>query len=481
MNLLSDILTYIRRIIKSPSNSQITDALLIDYVNRFLLTDVDARIQLFDYKTKYQFETTPGIDQYNMPLYAYQNEPGSQQIASFPLYQGFLPNARVNGINCPLYTQTNLFYELYQNYVQQQFQVATGNGSSGPYTINLPFLSSNHHHNQNNWNNESNGFIIPGHVDLTGIIAAYPISTPIDPILGTTLNLDVPQSSVYGAVYVMATGPNGQNIIVQDSGQFISNNVDGCLYGLMMEPGQSPMGGSALTNGYESSFAITAATQATQAVLTITGNNFGVGQIIQISGVVGMTELNNQSYSVVSVVGSLVTIDVNSTGFTAYISGGTATSFSNVVNYNTGVITNLYFPDSIPAGVPITAQCTYYQSGIPRSILFYNNIITMRPPPNTQYLVELDAYLTPAAFLSTPNAIPFGYMAEYLARGAARKILVDTGDVEQFQFYEPLFKEQETLVWKRSQRIFTSTRTDTIFSNSSNRAGGGYNQSSGGT
>ncbi len=88
----------------------------------------------------------------------------------------------------------------------------------------------------------------------------------------------------------------------------------------------------------------------------------------------------------------------------------------------------------------------------------------MRSPPAQQYLVELDAYLSPAAFLNTGAAIPFGYMAEYIARGAARKILSDTGDVEQFQFYEPLFKEQELLVWKRSQRQWTATRTETIYS-----------------
>jgi hypothetical protein len=76
----------------------------------------------------------------------------------------------------------------------------------------------------------------------------------------------------------------------------------------------------------------------------------------------------------------------------------------------------------------------------------------------------MDAYLTPAAFLNTGASLPFAYMAEYLARGAARKILSDTGDVEQFMFYEPLFIEQDRLVWKRSQRQFTSTRTGTIFS-----------------
>ena len=76
----------------------------------------------------------------------------------------------------------------------------------------------------------------------------------------------------------------------------------------------------------------------------------------------------------------------------------------------------------------------------------------------------MDAYLTPAAFLLSSDAIPFGYMAEYIARGSARKILSDTGDWEQFMAYEPLFKEQEDLVWKRSQRQTTATRTQTIYS-----------------
>jgi len=93
-----------------------------------------------------------------------------------------------------------------------------------------------------------------------------------------------------------------------------------------------------------------------------------------------------------------------------------------------------------------------------------------------QYTVELTAYLSPAAFLNSSQAIQFGYMCEYLARGAARKILSDTGDVEQFMFYEPLFKEQELLVWKRSQRQFTSTRTQTIYSQGlSGGSGGNYN------
>jgi len=105
----------------------------------------------------------------------------------------------------------------------------------------------------------------------------------------------------------------------------------------------------------------------------------------------------------------------------------------------------------------------------------------LRNPPANQYTVELTAYLSPAAFLNSAQAIQFGYMCEYIARGAARKILSDTGDIEQFQFYEPLFKEQEMLVWKRSQRQFTATRTQTIYSQGQNSIGIGSYNNYGGT
>jgi hypothetical protein len=156
---------------------------------------------------------------------------------------------------------------------------------------------------------------------------------------------------------------------------------------------------------------------------------------------------------------------------------GSYTTTSNTVNYFTGEV-NVTFPVSIPSGQNINAQCFFFQSGLPRAILYYNNVLTLRSPPDTQYLVELNAYLSPAAFFSNDQAIPFAYMSEYIARGAARKILSDTGDFEQFQFYEPIFKEQELLVWKRSQRQWTTTRTNTIYSQGFAQ-GGGYNNGGG--
>ena len=365
MNYLSDIITYVRRIIKSPSNATISDSLIIDYINRFYIMDMSARIQLFDLKTKYKFITTPGWDQYNMPLYSVQVQGDQPSIASYPVYQGFI-NAKIIGMNANWYTQEAQFYNLWPNYVQQNVNAAYGNGTNGPYTVTLPFFPA-----------------IPGHVDITGIMAT---GSTQDPPIGNTINTNIPITSILPQVYFTTTAADGTNAIVCDSGQFLMGNVN---YGLLMQPGGAPNGNLPLQNGYSTTM--------------------------------------------------------------------------NTINYATGTAT-FYFNEVIPDGMPIIAQGLYIEQGLPRSILFYNNTLTLRSPPSTQYEIELDCYLTPAAFLSSAQAVPFGYMSEYIARGAARKILSDTLDKEQFMFYEPLFIEQENLVHIRSQRQWTNTRTQTIYS-----------------
>lgn len=337
-------------------------------------------MQLFDLKTQYCFQTTPGIDQYNMPLYDVQVEPGNQSISFLPVYQGFTNPCYINGIPVPFYTQKSEFWNSWPNYVQSLNNAILGDGGA-TYTLSLPSFPA-----------------IPGHVDMAGIIAT---GSNQDPIVTPSFLTTVPTTSVYSGVYINTTDSTGANVTIADSGQFLTGNVG---YGLLMRPGNAPFGNIGLNGGYSTT--------------------------------------------------------------------------SNTVNYSTGQV-NVTFTDSaggalnIPDGTPINVQCYFYQQGIPLGIMYYNNVITVRPPPNIQYRVEMTAYLTPAAFLNTASSIPFGYMSEYIARGAARKILSDTGDVEQLAFYEPFFKEQEMLVWKRSQRIFTSTRTPTIFSD--NQGIGNYN------
>ncbi len=400
MNLLKDILTYIRRIIKSPSNASITDQLLIDYVNRFWMMDVDARIQLFDLKTKYQFVTSPGVDRYNMPLYNIQPYVGQVSdyagpVGIYPVYQGFLSPCYINGIQVPMQTQKNQFENIWPNVVQNAPVIGVGTGLPGPYTLQFPIVPFN----SVPLNTPLNA-LLRGHVDITGIIAT---GVNVDPPVSTTINPLIPSTSIDAAVFFSSTDATGANIVVTDSGQFLDTNVN---YGLLMSPGTAPFGYTPLAGGYSTTL--------------------------------------------------------------------------NTINYLTGIAV-VDFPSIIPAGININAQSYYFQTGLPRAILYYNNTITLRSPPDQQYVVELEAYLSPSAFLNTANAIPFGYMAEYIARGAARKIMADTGDQEQLMFYEPFFREQEMLVWKRSQRQWTASRTETIYSQGINQGQSGFNNIGGST
>jgi hypothetical protein len=76
-------------------------------------------------------------------------------------------------------------------------------------------------------------------------------------------------------------------------------------------------------------FVMTGVTTTNPAVISTTAA-FQTGQLIEISGVVGMTQLNGNRYQVLSSTAIDVTINVNSSAFTAYVSGGTMTPVAGV-------------------------------------------------------------------------------------------------------------------------------------------------------
>lgn len=338
MNLLSDIITYVRRIIKTDSNQSLKDITIVDYLNRFYTYDVPARLQLFELKTKYNLLTSPNVDRYNMPYDAN----GNLQ------FQNLMPPCLCDGVMMPLLLDRNSFLKIYPTYDFNEVD-AYGDGIATNYTFTT---------------------------NSTSIIRA------ITDILGNT----------DPGVYITTLDADNIQMVVTDSGQFSPSN-----------------------------------------------NNVG-----------------------------LLTSD------------GGATVTAGTINYLTGQV-SVTFPAIVPLNNPIQIKYIPYAAGTPRCCLFFDNIISLRPVPNIAYLIEFDAYLTPAAFLSTnPSAaLKFGYISEYLARGTARKILSDVGDIEQFTFYEPFFREQEALVIRRTNRQDSINRTPTIFTELNSQSPGQYQNGQG--
>ena len=72
---------------------------------------------------------------------------------------------------------------------------------------------------------------------------------------------------------------------------------------------------------------ISGVTQANPAVVTATAHDFNNGELVTITGVVGMTELNGNTYTVANATANTFELQgIDSTLFTAYVSGGTAVS-----------------------------------------------------------------------------------------------------------------------------------------------------------
>ncbi len=86
----------------------------------------------------------------------------------------------------------------------------------------------------------------------------------------------------------------------------------------------------------DDSATITGATAANPVVITATAHGLLVGDVVRISGVVGMVELNGNQYTLATIqtnsfelrsvpTDDSASADIDGTGFTGYTSGGTAT------------------------------------------------------------------------------------------------------------------------------------------------------------
>ena len=98
---------------------------------------------------------------------------------------------------------------------------------------------------------------------------------------------------------------------------------------------------------------ITAISKAAEAEVTGT-HDYAIGDLVVITGVVGMTEINNRVVRVksVSTTVSFVCEGLDSTGFTTYVSGGVANEVTTLVSFDNA--TSFSFPEPAPTRLDAT-------------------------------------------------------------------------------------------------------------------------------
>lgn len=141
MATLADIMIKVRRITRSPSTSQISDADLKTYINDFLKYDFPEELRLFALRTTMSFYTTPYVDVYNTnttlntdPLYDFKNV---YITVHDPVY--------IAGRKAYFTQNRNDFYNIYPA-VMGRTQIATGDGLTTNFTGTLrdvPVLQHN--------------------------------------------------------------------------------------------------------------------------------------------------------------------------------------------------------------------------------------------------------------------------------------------------------------------------------------------------
>jgi len=204
---------------------------------------------------------------------------------------------------------------------------------------------------------------------------------------------------------------------------------------------------------------------------------------------------NNVVISAVDSTGVAATaVDIPLSTATGGLGGTSIQPLFSTINYITGAV-SILFNNNIPSGNPINVQVVPYAPSRPVAMLFYRDIIYLRPIPDAAYLVNIQAFVNPFActngasfnpptlggtndpqLTSPPNIqnVPEGFVFDtdtpqikqwwqLVAWGAALKIFEDRGDIENITRFMPLYDQQRRLVLRRTLVEQSNERTQTIY------------------
>ena len=165
-----------------------------------------------------------------------------------------------------------------------------------------------------------------------------------------------------------------------------------------------------------------------------------------------------------------------------WIDNTTGLALAGAINYVTGVCT-ITWTNTIDSTETLTIRSSPYQASRPAGMLFFKDYFILRPVPDKVYHVVVNVYRKPSQLLSAsdhsdsnePNVKQWW---QYIAFGAAIKVLQDRQDLESIQNIVPFFKEQEALILYRTATQLAPERTATIYTDQmanpvGNRAFGG--------
>lgn len=173
-------------------------------------------------------------------------------------------------------------------------------------------------------------YLAVGSTTALGAISNNVLTNLTPQTLATDFNPNF--STTASSANVTVTDPNISNATTYDSVEFRTPVAVGGLVlsgvypiDLVLGTTQYRIVATASATTTRANATITAATKANPCSITTSGSHgFSTGDLIYISQVAGMTQLNGSIYTITSTGATTFTIGVNSTGYTTYTSGGVA-------------------------------------------------------------------------------------------------------------------------------------------------------------
>jgi hypothetical protein len=99
----------------------------------------------------------------------------------------------------------------------------------------------------------------------------------------------------------------------------------------------------------------------------------------------------------------------------------------------------------------------------PQDVLYYNNTLTFRGPPDQEYTIQIQANRIEAVLDSPSDEITNSYFWRYAAYGAALDIFSDYGEMDKFDQTKPAFMRYRSMVYARTNQQYQNQRTYPTF------------------
>lgn len=223
-------------------------------------------------------------------------------------------------------------------------------------------------------------------------------------------------------------------------------NTNWTLTEISFAPSQAAPTALALTNNYTQTGDISAVTKANPAVVTSTGHGLSTGAEILITGVVGMTELNGNTYRIVIIDGDTFRLDgIDSKSYSNYTSGGVWILNGDTLKYKVTANNRDTFEESLSGLSSTTISITGVTQAKPAVVtlsgahnleygdeIYIDGVVGMTQLNGRRYLV-FDAPTSTTIELMNTSRAPIdstGYTA-YTSGGTIQTAFVTTTSTAQ--------------------------------------------------